>query len=103
MTKVKALAFLLALTFLSSCNIPFFKVVSNSFVKEMCSCLFVVGQSEEYCKSYARQIVPVSQYTIDRQNKLVSAIGLGLQGKANFISDQLGCRLQSHNNLPSSN
>ncbi len=90
----RAPLFILSLILLSGCKVPFFKVVSNSFVKEMCSCLFVVGQDENYCKAYARQILPVSSYTIDQQTKKVLADGLGHSGSASYISNELGCRLE---------
>lgn len=71
----------------------FFKVVSSSFAKEFCSCLFVEKQEADYCKSYARQIVPVSSYKIDEENKTILALALGIQSTAQFRGEKLGCRL----------
>lgn len=79
---------------LTSCDVPFFKVVSSSFAKEFCSCLYVVGQTENYCKAYAKQIVPVSKYEVDHQKKWVQASGLGYQTTVTYLGEKEGCQIQ---------
>jgi hypothetical protein len=74
-----------------SCDFP--KVVSNSFVKEFCSCYYVVGQSEKYCYDYALQSLKISKYEIQEQAKTITASGYGFSGEAQFISKEEGCRL----------
>ena len=91
----------LTLICLSSClrheaNInkaSFFKVVSSSYAKELCSCLFVVKQKKEYCRKYAKQIVPVGSENIDDTKKTVTATALGLTSTAIFHNKRLGCGL----------
>lgn len=78
---------------LSGCNKSFFKVVSSSFAKEYCSCRFVVGQSKKYCHDYASQIVPVSSYSEDGQNKTIQAKALGFISKAIYKDSKRGCSL----------
>ncbi|MCR9206246.1 MAG: hypothetical protein NXH75_16810 [Halobacteriovoraceae bacterium] len=79
--------------FLLSCDVPFFKVVSSSFAKEFCSCLFVVKQTETYCKAYAKQIVPVSKFSINQETKSVEAWGLGYSTQVSFLGDKEGCQI----------
>ena len=94
--------FLLAFVLTSGClkepakeeKNSFFKVVSSSYAKELCSCLFVVGQSKEYCMNYARQIVPVRSFQVNDDQKSVIATAFNIQSKAQHRSSQLGCRLE---------
>lgn len=85
---------LLTLFFLTSCDVPFFKVVSSSFAKEFCSCLYVEGQSENYCKAYAKQIVPVSRYDINKEASTITAYGLGKKTIATFVDKKSGCQIK---------
>ena len=79
---------------LTSCDVPFFRVVSSSYAKEFCSCYFVVQQTENYCKAYAKQIVPVSKYSIDSTNQTVLASGLGYETKVAYLGKKEGCKIQ---------
>ena len=82
---------LFMLLVLSSCKFP--KVVSAFYAKEVCSCLFVVGQSEEYCHNYGKQIIPIWTKEIDKKNKKVKAWGLWESTQASFISLRHGCQI----------
>lgn len=84
---------LLTPLFLFSCDVPFFKVVSSSFAKEFCSCLYVVKQTEAYCKAYAKQIIPVSKYSINQEKKSIEAWGLGYSTRVSFLGDKKGCQI----------
>ena len=90
--KLKPLLILFLLT-LCGCNGNFFKVVSSSYVKEYCSCRFVVSQTQSYCHQYASQIVSVSSHTEDKKAKAIQAQALGFTSQAKFISPLLGCQL----------
>jgi hypothetical protein len=79
----------LLLTF-SSCKIS--KAVSASFSKEMCSCLFVEGQSENYCRDYAKQMIEVEDYKVDWSGKSVWSRGLKLETVVRFQSKRRGCQ-----------
>lgn len=92
--KMKNILTLLALLSLPSCVPDFFKVVSSSYAKELCSCLFVVGLDENYCKNYAKQIVSVSKLKISREKKFIVAEGLGHKSLAIYQSQKLGCLLE---------
>jgi hypothetical protein len=82
---------LIGLLLLSSCKFP--KVVSAFYAKEVCSCLFVVGQTEDYCHEYGKQIIPIWTKTIDTKNKRVKAWGLWESTEASFISLRSGCQI----------
>lgn len=82
---------ILSLLFLSSCDFP--KVVSGSFSKEFCSCYFLVGRSEKQCYEFALQIIKISEYKIDKENKTVWSKGLGRETVAKYISPRFGCQI----------
>jgi hypothetical protein len=69
------------------------KAVSANFAKEVCSCIFVVGQTQNYCSEYHEQIFKVSAVEIDSEKKEVVAVGLGIQSVARFKSERHGCQL----------
>lgn len=75
---------------LSSCDFP--KVVSASFAKEFCSCHFVVKQSNEFCENYAKQIIPISSYGLDKN--IVWAKGLFIKTEVQYLGKKLGCTIK---------
>ncbi|MFT6070271.1 MAG: hypothetical protein ACJAT2_001734 [Bacteriovoracaceae bacterium] len=87
--KIIGLIFLL---FLSGCKFP--KAVSAFYAKEVCSCLFVVGQEKEYCHEYGKQIIPIWTKEIDLKEKTVKSYGLWESTKARFISRRAGCIIE---------
>ena len=65
--------------------------------KETCSCIFVTGQSEDYCKEYnlfgALKDIKAN-IRIDYRNKTVRASTfLVIAKRAKYQSDKLGCQL----------
>lgn len=88
--KMMCLVFLL---FLSGCKFP--KVVSAFYAKEVCSCLFVVEQIENYCHEYGKQIIPIWTKEIDYKEKKVKAYGLWESTTAGFISKRAGCQIEN--------
>jgi len=61
--------------------------------KEMCSCLFVMGRTEEQCHSGLRMTFPyVVDLAIDVVGKTVSA-GTEFLSQARYEGDRYGCRL----------
>lgn len=88
---MKNIIILVIVLTLSGCKFP--KVVSAFYAKEVCSCLFVVGQSEDYCHEYGKQIIPIWTKEIDTKNKKVKAWGLWESTEASFISLRHGCQI----------
>ena len=61
--------------------------------KEYCSCRFVMGQSDEYCRGYVQQWLPISKIRVDEVARTVTARGTGVTRAARWLSPREGCRL----------
>lgn len=72
--------------------------------KEMCSCVFVVGQTQEFCREYVRLGIPVPGLAqglpvpvllrVDSQQKTTHAqVGLHV-ASARWRGDRVGCVLE---------
>jgi hypothetical protein len=90
---MKTLLLLMTLALASSCSKSFPKAVSTYFSKEVCSCLFVVKQSEEYCLSYHEQFLTPASHSIDYDKKVVSSERFFLSTSARFIDEKSGCQV----------
>ena len=88
---MKKLTILILLFFLSGCEIRY--VVTANFVKEFCSCLFVVKRGEKACYEQAKQFIKPSSYVINIKNSSVSAKFLGADSSVRYISQKSGCLL----------
>jgi hypothetical protein len=63
--------------------------------KELCSCLFVMEQSEEYCRAYTVAAPNLATFKIDPVAKEVSTSAVLLWGqRARWVSAHDGCRLE---------
>jgi hypothetical protein len=63
--------------------------------KSMCSCMFVMKQTEAFCREWTRVDPDAKTISIDTEAKTVEAQTLGLWGgKARFISQRKGCVLE---------
>lgn len=70
------------------------ELVTAYRAKELCSCLFVTGQSEDFCLSYTSEEPDVARPRIDWETKTVSTAAFLLWGaKARFESPRTGCIL----------
>jgi len=63
------------------------------YAKEFCSCHFVNGQSEEFCRDLVQQYIPLNNLKIDASEKSVEASTLGATRKAQWVSERFGCVL----------
>lgn len=71
-------------------------IISSFYSKEMCSCLFVSGQTEEFCNNYARQWVPIQgSPVVDRERKAVRVTGLFRTNEAVYTGEKTGCVLRT--------
>ncbi|MGF6393283.1 amidase [Pseudomonas plecoglossicida] len=68
-------------------------ILSAYSAKEYCSCRFVMGFEQAYCRAYVKQWLPLSQLEEDSQQRVVSAGGLGQHSRAAWQGAQEGCRL----------
>ncbi len=83
------------ITVIITLNYPTISSVQNAvaafYAKEMCSCIFVSGRSEEFCLNYARQPVDPFSLKTDFEKKTVTVNAAGLTKKGYYISRNLGC------------
>ncbi|MBN2360794.1 MAG: hypothetical protein JXR83_15170 [Deltaproteobacteria bacterium] len=71
------------------------ELVTGYKAKTMCTCLFVTGQTEQYCAAWSTENPPIASYRIDWDSKAVESQGLLLWGaRARFVSERLGCVLE---------
>ena len=96
MKNVQLITFLVLFIFcfgMQGCVPKFFKIIPNNFAKEVCSCIFVEGQSKNYCQEYGRQMFDVSGYKVLVAEKEVLAWGFSYAAKAVYDGPRYGCRL----------
>ena len=68
-------------------------ILSAYTAKEYCSCRYVAGQSDQYCRGYVKQYLPLSELQDDAGQKRVTASGLGRSNTAVWTGARQGCRL----------
>ena len=87
---MKKFLILAVLIFTTGCE--FRKAISASYAKDFCSCYFVTKQNKQYCKTMAKQMIPISSFVIKEDNS-ITAKALGLKSVAIYRNKRLGCRL----------
>ena len=65
---------------------------SGYYAKEFCSCYFVSGQTEQYCRDNVVLEIPGTKYEVDKVKKTVTAKSLGTS-HAKWVSERFGCVL----------
>jgi len=90
---MRMIPILITLVIVSSCDREFFKVVSATYAKELCSCLYVEKQGHKTCEDYATQIIKVDNFRVDEEKKMVVAQGMGFSTTSFYRGKHLGCSL----------
>ncbi|MCA9653830.1 MAG: hypothetical protein H6712_19655 [Myxococcales bacterium] len=62
--------------------------------KEMCSCVFVMKQDEQWCRDWTKVTPDVADAEIDHERRRVTAVALGLYRSAASFREGLGCALE---------
>ena len=63
--------------------------------KEVCSCVFVMEQTEDYCRAWTRASPDVADFTVDREEQRVRSSALLFWGaSAKFTGPDFGCVLE---------
>lgn len=63
--------------------------------KESCSCLFVMGRDEAYCRAWTQASPDVATLDVDRVNKVVTSRALFLyRARARFMGSHEGCLVE---------
>jgi hypothetical protein len=69
-------------------------LVTSYTAKDTCSCLFVMGQTEDYCRAWTAASPAVTNWSADMNKKTVEATAIYFWGaKAHWVNDQQGCIL----------
>ncbi|MFJ4384109.1 amidase [Pseudomonas sp. NPDC089408] len=68
-------------------------ILSAYSAKEYCSCRFVMGFDEGYCRGYVKQWLPLRRLEENTPQRLVTAEGLGQRNQAAWQGTRAGCRL----------
>ena len=70
-------------------------LASHYAAKETCSCIFVMEQTEEYCRNWTRANPAVATTRIDYEEKTVESAAILFWGtRARFTGDDFGCVLE---------
>jgi hypothetical protein len=90
----KQLALLVALASLTACS-PEKESMSVFLAKEVCSCHFLVGQSEKNCRDAVRIALVMGDVTVDAAKKTVTATAEDKSNPATFrfVDEKFGCEL----------
>ena len=60
-----------------------------------CSCMFVMGMDETYCRAWVKASPDVAKLTFDKLNKRVeSSAFISWAATARFVDDKRGCILE---------
>ena len=59
--------------------------------REMCNCIFVTGQPEDFCRSFARQLLPPDWIQVDHTARTVTASWLGRTAMSTYETERYGC------------
>jgi len=93
---------ILILLSLSSCK--YTEAPSAGLAKEMCSCLFISGQTEEYCRFVTKESRILAKWEADYNRKEVIASGANFTSKAVLDDNpRYGCSLVSIDADPQDN
>ena len=69
------------------------QLVTSYTAKDACSCLFVMEQTEEYCRAWTKASPDVSKLTFDLQARTVESTAFLLWGaKVRYVDDVVGCQ-----------
>ena len=68
-------------------------ILSAYSAKEYCSCRFVMGFDQAYCRGYVKQWLPLGLLEEDSAARRVTAEGLGRRSLAAWQGARAGCRL----------
>lgn len=72
-----------------------FRLGSGFAAQEACSCLFVMGMDEDFCREWVRVSPDVAKFRVDRDEQRVKARALGMgRTSAVYTGERTGCRIE---------
>jgi len=97
-TKATALVLGLVLIALGGCDRYTendLELITGFRAKSLCSCLFVMQQSEQHCIDWTVQSPNVATFAIDYEKQVVETQAVMMWGgRAHFVSEHHGCLLE---------
>lgn len=73
--------------------LSFPRILPSFSAKEFCTCYFVNGQTEPYCRELVRQYFPLKDLHINSELKEIYARGFTTHKTARFVNERFGCQL----------
>ena len=71
------------------------QLATSYSAKEACSCLFVMEQTEAYCRNWTKASPAVASFRVDWEEKTVESGALLMWGRrARYIDERRGCVLE---------
>jgi hypothetical protein len=71
------------------------RLLTGYTAKEACSCLWVMEQTEDYCRAWVVANPPLGRFTIDWNQKIVTSSAAVLwSAQAKYVDDVVGCQLE---------
>jgi hypothetical protein len=71
------------------------EILTAYTAKQICSCVFVMKRSDEFCNAWAKEAPDVKTATIDRDRKRVETQAMSLWGaRARYVDARHGCVLE---------
>ena len=71
------------------------QLVTGYAAKELCSCLFVMRQSEAFCERWTRASPNIRSFHVDRARRTVEAQSVLAWGaRARWVSQRAGCVIE---------
>jgi hypothetical protein len=68
------------------------ELVTAYTAKDFCSCMFVMGRDEAYCRAWTQANPQVARVEVDAQHKVVRTSALSLwSGAARWKNEREGC------------
>jgi hypothetical protein len=69
-----------------------FSLASGFSAKEVCSCIFVSGRSEDECREWTRVSPNVARFKVDNKSKVVTANAVWMgRTQARYVDEKTGC------------
>ena len=70
------------------------ELASAQAAKEVCSCVFVMGRDEDFCRSWARVSPDIAKFRVDYEAKSVRGRALLRRSTARYLGPHRGCVLE---------
>lgn len=90
---MKSKLLILPILFLATSCIDLAKIVPAYNAKDYCSCIFVIGQDEDYCDFAVTSDPAPNSIKVDYEKQLVKASFVIFSKTARYVSSEAGCLL----------